>query len=740
MEPTPYLRCFILLFSSLFLIILLRSWFPSYGADFHLDCSQYSSWCTTSKNRTQSKFNVSSSSTAEKNTTKLKPIDDHFADTPKHPLDPLTLQEINKVQSILTIYPPFLTPNFPSIHTLSLHEPEKSTVLKWKKGDILPHRQAQVIAFLNSHSHVLVVDLDDDKVTSHSIDPASGYPMISCEETTIATNVAQANEEFRRIVVSRGVKLSDLVCYALATGWYGPNEEGKRVTKVQCYSKQGTSNFFMRPIEGLTVTVDLEKKEVVKISHTGKDIPIAQARNTEYQHSAQNKLTSNVIPINPISMKQPLGPSFSIDGHLVRWANWEFHLNPDPRAGVIISQANVRDPDTGKLRSVMYRGFASELFVPYMDPSEGWYFKTYMDAGEYGMGLTAMSLVPLNDCPHNAHYMDGVFSASDGKPFVQSNMICVFERYAGEIGWRHSQTADSGSGRPEIRESRPKVSLVVRTASTVGNYDYIIDWEFQADGLVRVQVGLSGMLMVKGTHYETADQIPEEDNMSGPFVSEHLIGVVHDHFITFHLDMDIDAPDNSFVKVHLVKEEPPAGESPRKSYLKTKKHIAKSEKEAQIKLKLYDPSEFHVINPSRKSKIGNPSGYKIVPAGNAASLLNQNDPPQQRGAFTNNQIWVTPYNRSEQWAGGLLVYQGKGEDTLAVWSERDRPIENKDIVVWYTLGFHHVPCQEDFPIMPTVSSSFALKPANFFNSNPILHVAPTVPNDIPTCSVASTST
>lgn len=34
------------------------------------------------------------------------------------------------------------------------------------------------------------------------------------------------------------------------------------------------------------------------------------------------------------------------------------------------------------------------------------------------------------------------------------------------------------------------------------------------------------------------------------------------------------------------------------------------------------------------------------------------------------QIWVTPYNKSEEWAGGLFVYQSKGEDTLAVWAER----------------------------------------------------------------------
>lgn len=92
----------------------------------------------------------------------------------------------------------------------------------------------------------------------------------------------------------------------------------------------------------------------------------------------------------------------------------------------------------------MYKGFVSELFVPYMDPSEAWYFKTYMDAGEYGFGLQAMPLEPLNDCPRNAVYMDGIFAAADGTPYVRENMICVFESYAGDIAWRHSENPVTG--------------------------------------------------------------------------------------------------------------------------------------------------------------------------------------------------------------------------------------------------------------------------------------------------------
>lgn len=144
--------------------------------------------------------------------------------------------------------------------------------------------------------------------------------------------------------------------------------------------------------------------------------------------------------------------------------------------------------------------------------------------------------------------------------------------------------------------------------------------------------------MLKGTPYENVQDLGDKEDDSGPLISENVIGVVHDHFISFHLDMDIDGSNNnSFVKVHLEKQRLPS-ESKRKSYVKVKKYVAKTEKDAQIKLNIYDPSEFHVVNPNRLSRLGNPAGYKLVPNGNAASLLDHDDPPQIRGAFTNNQV------------------------------------------------------------------------------------------------------
>jgi primary-amine oxidase len=55
-------------------------------------------------------------------------------------------------------------------------------------------------------------------------------------------------------------------------------------------------------------------------------------------------------------------------------------------------------------------------------------------------------------------------------------------------------------------------------------------------------------------------------------------------------------------------------------------------------------------------------------------------------------------------------------------SPRDRPIANRDIVAWYTVGFHHITRMEDWPVMPTHWFGFTLMPHNFFATNPAMTI------------------
>jgi primary-amine oxidase len=93
-------------------------------------------------------------------------------------------------------------------------------------------------------------------------------------------------------------------------------------------------------------------------------------------------------------------------------------------------------------------------------------------------------------------------------------------------------------------------------------------------------------------------------------------------------------------------------------------------------------------------------------------------------AFSTHQLWVTPYKVGERFAAGVYPTASKGDDGLANWAKANRPIENTDIVAWYTLGFHHTARAEDWPVMPVIWHDFVLRPFDFFSQNPVLDLPP----------------
>ncbi|KAG6489259.1 primary amine oxidase 2-like isoform X2 [Zingiber officinale] len=637
-----------------------------------------------------------------------------------HPLDPLTADELTRAIDLIRASPLNSSSSL-AFHYVGLDEPPKPAVLAWPRS--APPRRAFVIARAGGATHEIHVDLSSDGgglILSDTVYRGAGFPTFTIDEQVAASKLPFQYPPFEASVARRGIPLSDVLCTTFSVGWFGGEERwaGRRVIVVQCFVAAGTANFYARPVEGVTVVVDLDAMEIVEYEDR-EDLPVPKAEGTEYR-AAEQRPPFGPEP-KPGAVVQPEGRGFQVDGHMIRGTNWELHLSFDARAGAVISLASVKDSDKGVFRLVLYRGHVSELFVPYMDPSADWYFKTFFDAGEFALGLLTAPLEPFTDCPANAVFMDADVAGVDGSPVRNiPNAMCVFERYAGDVAWRHTEV---------ITEVRPEVSLVVRSAAVVGNYDYVIDWEFKTTGSIKIGVALSGILEVKATYYSHADELSGDAH--GSLIAGNTLGVYHDHFLTFRLDLDVDGPNNSFVKSRLRPVRAAAG--PRRSYWTVEKETARRETDGSVEL---DATELMVVNPNRRTRIGNEVGYKIVShGGTATSLLDDDDYPQQRASYTKRQVWVTAYDEAEKWAAGLYTDQSTGDDNLAAWSQRNREIENKDIVLWYTVGIHHVPCQEDFPVMPAVTGGFELRPTNFFDRNPLIRTRPNKQATWPNCSL-----
>lgn len=127
-----------------------------------------------------------------------------------------------------------------------------------------------------------------------------------------------------------------------------------------------------------------------------------------------------------------------------------------------------------------------------------------------------------------------------------------------------------------------------------------------------------------------------------------------------------------------------------------------------------------IINPSVPNSLGYPVGYTLVPEENSMPFSAPDSWIRKRSGFTNAQFWATPYDPDQMHAAGFYVNQSRGTDGLQQWVEKKRPIEDRDLVVWYTMGITHIPRPEDFPVMSVHKAGFMLVPNSFFVENPAL--------------------
>lgn len=143
-------------------------------------------------------------------------------------------------------------------------------------------------------------------------------------------------------------------------------------------------------------------------------------------------------------------------------------------------------------------------------------------------------------------------------------------------------------------KAQPKAFLAVGQVITVGNYDYIIRFEFHYDGEMFVKIDAAGYM-------QTSYWYSSEEGFGHP-VQLWQKGTLHDHIFSFKLDFDILGTANSFQETRF--EVVPA-DGPTNTGMVIKKAIYdKKKQETGLVVDSTVANTFTIYNPNEYNKWG----------------------------------------------------------------------------------------------------------------------------------------
>ena len=641
---------------------------------------------------------------ANRETTAIDPAVSH-----RHPLDSLSIAEIEETARLLKTSKQLSDAvRFVSI---TLHEPSRQSLAGFN-GDALSTRQALAVFLDRSagFAYEAVVDLVSRTVVSFTQLPAGVQPPIMLDEFFEAEAAARRDPQFLAALAERGITNADLVMVdPWSAGLYGtelPEHQGLRLLQALIFVRsEERDNGYARPLDNLTVLIDLHKMAVVHVKDYGT-VPLPP----ESGNWAREYIPHMRTDLKPIEILQPEGASFQVSGNLVEWQKWKFRVGFTHREGLVLHTISYTD-ESGE-RPILQRASICEMVVPYGDPGEPYYRKNAFDIGEYGIGMLANSLALGCDCLGVIHYFDFPLVDSLGKASMLKNVVCLHEEDFG-ILWKHT---DWRTNQSEVRRSR---RLSVSFIATVGNYEYGFYWYFYQDGTIQCEVKLTGIV-------NTTTLPPGQKSKFGVEIAPQLNAGNHQHIFAARLVASVDGPANSVYEVNTAGM-PTGPANPHGNAFRSEETLLATELQAQRRVNADSARFWRIKSSHRKNKLGRPVAYRLIPGENCPPFVQPDAPIMRRAGFTANHLWVTPYRPEERFAAGDYPNQHPTGDGLPVWTKANRPITDTEVVLWYVFTNNHVPRPEDWPVMPVGSIGFQLKPDGFFDRNPAMDVPPPPP-------------
>ncbi|KAI8477680.1 amine oxidase, partial [Branchiostoma belcheri] len=436
-------------------------------------------------------------------------------------------------------------------------------------------------------------------------------------------------------------------------------------------------------------------------------LPMPKDDNTLFSSFRRRGPPQPPTPLRAPEQFEPDGRRYKVRGRHVEYMGWSFDWRLSTTHGPQLLDIKMNG------ERVVYELSLQEIGAFYSGHDPLMLSTFFLDTG-WNMGSSHFELVPGVDCPTTASYLDVLHQKDSARPRQYKNAVCVFELNTG-IPLRRHYESDFQGGYLFYGGMVDNV-LVVRTISTVFNYDYVLDFIFHQNGVLEVRTSLTGYVM--STFYTQAEA------PYGYKMWQSAIGNAHHHVINLKVDMDVGGIENRYETVDFVQTNITNPLYPELYHIHTKaqRNPKTTEREAILHYNFDRPKYYNFYNQEKSNSYGIKKGYRIQINAPTKELVPRGWGPMRGAAWADYQMAVTRRKESEP-ASSSLYNQNDPFDPVVDFDrflDDDENIVDQDLVAWVTMGTHHVPHAEDAPVTATAGNqlSLFLRPFHFFDEDP----------------------
>lgn len=390
----------------------------------------------------------------------------------------------------------------------------------------------------------------------------------------------------------------------------------------------------------------------------------------------------------PVSIA-PGGARYEYDPeqNYVSWMDFTFYVATGP-SGVSVHDIRYKG------ERIVYELAMQEALAHYAGPDRVQTYASYIDVT---VGFTTYNMIPGYDCPSYATYTDA---------------FCLFE-----------YTKDFPLSRHYHKEwnsyhAAKNTAFLLRSVSTVDNYDYMTTYEFRLDGSIEVLVRASGYIQGSTSVNETGIYD------YGFHIRQGLSGSMHDHVLNFKADLDIYGTNNTLFKTQFVPHSQvyPWSNGSVVNTMGADRSFVTNEKQGEINWAANSAASYSVVNKAKPNENGEFPGYKLQPStGSSIHVTVENSTVFPREVnWATHQLYAVKRKDSEPVSAHPVTVWDKGGPPFVDFNRffDGESLEREDLVIYFNLGMHHMPNTYDLPVttFQDAQAGMTLRPENYLRS------------------------